>query len=155
MLSLGVEEEFLLLDQDGAVSPAGLDVVRSVTGGGQVDPETDRPLEEGRAGRPLPEGGERCVEGLDVVAPRGQGATQGEVDLVTVGEVDRVEGPEGVLEPAWPDLDPGLAQDAAEGDQLAHDGVAGLGPWNRLLEAAAGAHRSAAAVGRRTGPPFR
>lgn len=39
MLSLGVEEEFLLLEPDGAVSPAGPDVVRGIAGGGQVQAE--------------------------------------------------------------------------------------------------------------------
>ncbi len=39
MLTVGVEEEFLLLDRDGAVVPAATDVVRAAGGDGQVQPE--------------------------------------------------------------------------------------------------------------------
>jgi glutamate---cysteine ligase / carboxylate-amine ligase len=39
VLTVGVEEEFLLLDADGAVAPAAPDVVRAVEADGQVHPE--------------------------------------------------------------------------------------------------------------------
>jgi carboxylate-amine ligase len=39
VLTVGVEEEFLLLDRDGAVVPAALDLVRASGAGGQVQPE--------------------------------------------------------------------------------------------------------------------
>ena len=46
------------------------------------------------------------------------------VDLVAHRQVDRVERPERVLQAARADLDAGLAQDPAERDELADDGVA-------------------------------
>ncbi len=49
---------------------------------------------------------------------------EGEVDVVLAGEIDRVEAAHRILHAPGPDLDPDLAQHAAEGDDVPNDGGA-------------------------------
>jgi hypothetical protein len=88
--------------------------------------EVDR-LVRRRARRSLPERGERHVERVDVVAARHERAAQRVVDLLTARQVDLVEAAQRVLEPARPDLEARLAEDAPERDELSDDRIAGGG----------------------------
>ena len=90
------------------------------------EPEVDRPLAEVLRRRPLEPGPERAVEDLEVVVLRDQRAGQRGVDVVAHRQVDRIERAERVLQAARADLDAGLAQDPAERDELADDGIARL-----------------------------
>ena len=80
-------------------------------------------------------GGERAVEELELVVTGDERLAQRPVHVALVGQVDRVEPGERVLEPAGADLHAGLAQHAAERDDVAQERVSrhnrpkGRGLW--------------------------
>ena len=89
-----------------------------------------RRLRRGRCGRHRgaeEPASEREVERLDVLAPRDERLPQRPVDVVLPRELDRVEAFQRVRDAARSDLEPDLAQHAAEGDDVADDGVSGHG----------------------------
>ena len=69
-------------------------------------------------------GHERAVEQLELVVARDERLPEGEVDVVLAREIDRVEAAHRILHAPWPDLDPDLAQHAAEGHDVPNDGGA-------------------------------
>ena len=83
-------------------------------------------LTPGRAapGAPQEPGVERAVERLEVLAARDERRAQRPVDVLLARDVDVVEAAQRVGDPARPDLQPGLAQHAAERDDVAGEGLA-------------------------------
>ena len=69
-------------------------------------------------------GVEGAVEDVELLAPRDERRAQRPVDVVLPRDVDAVEAVQRVGEAARPDLQPGLAQHAAEGDDVAGQRVA-------------------------------
>src|SRR5439155_12634794 len=78
-----------------------------------ADERGDRSAEEPRRERP--------VEELELVVTRHERLAQREVDVLLPGQVHRAEPADGVDDAARPDLDPDLAQHAAEGDYVPDD----------------------------------
>ena len=64
---------------------------------------------------------ERAIERLDVLAPRDERLPERPVDVVLPRQLDCVETLERVGHASRPDLEPGLAQHAAEGDDVPDD----------------------------------
>ena len=67
---------------------------------------------------------EGAVEGLEVLAPGDERGAQRPVDVVLARDVDAVQAAQRVLHAPRPDLQAGLAQHAAEGDEVACEGLA-------------------------------
>ncbi len=75
-----------------------------------------------RRHRPAQEpGGERAVEELELVVARDERLAEREVDVLLAREVDGVEAAKRVEHAARPDLDPHLAEHAAERDHVPDD----------------------------------
>ena len=66
-------------------------------------------------------GDERAIEELELVVARDERLPEREVDVVLPREIDRAEPANRVLDAPGPDLDPDLAQDAPEGDDVPDD----------------------------------
>ena len=66
-------------------------------------------------------GAEGAVERVDLLGLRDERRAERPVDVLRVADVDLDEAVQRVAEPAGADLEPGLAQAAAEGDDLAND----------------------------------
>ena len=80
----------------------------------------------GRQHRRAEEPGEEgAVEELELVVTRDERLAQREVDVLLAGQVDRVERAQRVGDATRADLEPDLAQHAAERDDVTHDGIAG------------------------------
>ena len=77
-----------------------------------------RPRLDGSPQEPRVEG---AVERVDVLPPRDERLPQRPVDVVAAGQVDRVEPAQRIRDPARPHLEPGLAQHAAERDEVPGD----------------------------------
>ncbi len=91
---------------------------------GQLELHDRRAVRQLDARGALPERGERSIERVDVIATRDDRAAKRVVDLVPVVELHGAEGAQGVLQAAGADLEPSLAEDPPEGDELPHDRVA-------------------------------
>ena len=76
--------------------------------------------QHGRAQEP---GVERTVEEVELVVARDERLAEREVDVLLAGQVDGGDATQRVGDAARADLEPDLAQDAAEGDDVADDGV--------------------------------
>jgi hypothetical protein len=63
----------------------------------------------------------RPVEELQLVVPGNERLAEREVDVLLAREVDRIEAAECVEHPPGPDLDPRLAEHAAERDHVPDD----------------------------------
>ena len=82
----------------------------------------------GSTGRPQEPRAERAIEQVELVAARDERLPQREVDVGLAREIDRVERAERIGDAPGPDLEPCLAQHAAEGDDVPRDRVAARHP---------------------------